>query len=596
MKQLVTSRSFHLLLEMKLILILVDPIKLGIAFRNVDDTLPDPSSSPTATAPSSGGTFSNPQSPVEEITSESNLPVVNEALSRIYYMGLPSKPSLIATTRPCPYGEPTGLEAYSVPKELRKLGDHPLAAAWESGLAAQLCRALTVSNVNWTSLDALRIVENNELSGPAIVWIGVEFGALSFEEGREVALNCRKFIDEHGINDYHVEIRESRVLRQAGNRFLNPGSIFDPTFSAREPYTATLGIPISAKDRPWAEGTGGFYLSAGGDDKNIYLVTARHVILPINIDDNVEYDRKNTSQRREEVVILGTSAFNDKLGNIEYGIRGQEHVVMDYTERIVLLKGMNDPVSVKTRERAEQELRAAEEGLGALKTLRNEITTHWTRKEQRVFGELLWAPPITFSTEPNHYTLDIAIIKIDTGKLDAENYLGNTINIGDKYTRQQFMDKIYLHRSSSTSFKYPADRLVRLKGQTPESVLFEPEMLDANGDPCLVVFMNGSKSGIVFGRANNVSSFTRQYVAGQYHQSREWPIFPTDTKVGPFSVVGDSGSCVADAFSRVGGILTGGSGATSSSDISYVTPISYIMKVLHNTKGFEHAHLNPVLD
>jgi hypothetical protein len=120
-------------------------------------------------------------------------------------------------------------------------------------------------------------------------------------------------------------------------------------------------------------------------------------------------------------------------------------------------------------------------------------------------------------------------------------------------------------------------------------------MLDADGYPCLVVFKNGAKTGTTIGKANNVSSYTRNYFASQYQESREWPVIPTNKQSGAFSKKGDSGSCVADAFSRVGGILTGGSGATESCDVTYFTPITFIMKVLHNTKTFAHAHLNPVL-
>ena len=100
---------------------------------------------------------------------------------------------------------------------------------------------------------------------------------------------------------------------------------------------------------------------------------------------------------------------------------------------------------------------------------------------------------------------------------------------------------------------------------------------------------------MTIGKANNVSSYTRSYLAGQYQESREWPVISTDKYSGAFSTKGDSGSSIADAFSRVGGILIGGSGATESFDVTYVTPISFIMKVLHNTAPFEHAHLNPAL-
>jgi hypothetical protein len=512
--------------------------------------------------------------------------VVTEALSKVYYKGLPSEPRLIATTKPGPFENPTGPEAYSVLKELRELGDHPLANAWDHGLADRLRRSLNTMRVNWTSLDALRIVEVGESSGPAIVWIGVEFGALSFEEGSVVALECRTLIDGYGIHDYHVEIRESRVMRQAGNRFFEPVPLADPTFNVRDPYTATLGIPISARDRPGTQGTGGFYISAGGNDKDIYLVTARHVVLPLE-DNNKEYERQNDSKAREDVVVLGASGFNEKLAVIDYKIRGQEFAITDAEERIESVKDVDGPESWAEREAAERDLQKAKNGLGALRPFRHEIATYWGPKEKRVFGELAWAPPIVLSTEPSQYTLDLAVIKIDAGKLDARNYRGNSINIGNKYTRQEFMDKVYQHPAGSTSFEFPYNRLVTLKDQVPKSAL------DANGEPCLVVFKNGAKTDTTLGKANNVSSYTRNYFAGQYQESREWPVIPMTS--GAFSAKGDSGSCVADIFNRVGGIITSGSGATDSSDVTYVTPISFILKVLRNTKRFEHAHLNPVL-
>lgn len=306
-------------------------------------------------------------------------------------------------------------------------------------------------------------LKSENLLGPAIVWIGVEFGALSFDEGSVVALNCRTFIDSYGIDDYHVEIRESRVMRQTGNRFLDPVPLSDPTFTAREPYTATLGIPISTKDRPWTEGTGGFYLNAGGDDKNVYLVTARHVVLPFDKDNNKEYQYQNDMKAPEDVVVLGTVGFNKKLAAIKYETRGQESAITDAEERIDSVEDMNDPESVAECKNAEQDLQNAKEGLKALRILCCDIETQWNTKEKRVFGKLVWAPPIALSTEPGQYTLDLAVIKIDADKLDANNYRGNSINIGNKYTRQQFMDKVYLHRTGPASFKFPANRLVTLQ-------------------------------------------------------------------------------------------------------------------------------------
>lgn len=53
--------------------------------------------------------------------------------------------------------------------------------------------------------------------------------------------------------------------------------------------------------------------------------------------------------------------------------------------------------------------------------------------------------------------------------------------------------------------------------------------------------------------------------------------------------------CVAEAYSRVGGILTGCAGATPSTDVTYVTSISFIMEAFHDTRLFKRAHLNPAL-
>ena len=74
--------------------------------------------------------------------------VVTEAVSKVYYKGLPSRPALIATTKPDPFEWPTGPEAWPVHKEIRELGDHSLASAWDNGLADCLRRGLNTMCVN----------------------------------------------------------------------------------------------------------------------------------------------------------------------------------------------------------------------------------------------------------------------------------------------------------------------------------------------------------------------------------------------------------------------------------------------------------------
>ncbi|KAF9074231.1 hypothetical protein BDP27DRAFT_1317521 [Rhodocollybia butyracea] len=537
--------------------------------------------------------------------------VVTDDISESYYKGLPSNPRLIATTHLSPIAPPSsgqmedqwGRDRWwpdsgrdTVLKEIRVLGDHPLASVWEIGLATSICQDLNKMCVNWTSLDALTIAKvGEESSGPATVWIGVESGALSYEEGSNVAYSILKCIlEQWHIQDCRVEIRESCVTRQIGNKFLNLVHVNHATFTARSPYTATLGSPISSKDTLWAEGTGGFYFSAGGNDSNIYLVTARHVVFPLGKDDNKEYEQTNDNKIREELVILGTSSFNEHLAALDREVKDKESVIADLKDWLLFLRDKDDPGSVKSLEMDGMKLQIEEVELKQLNLLRKDIAAEWEGAENRVFGELVWAPPIVLSTEPSRYTLDLAVIKIDPGMLDAENFLGNTVNLGKKYTFPELTEKVHLHSSSPPSFKIPVGhRLVTLEDQVPEDALFNPPMRDPAGGPCFIVFKNGGKTDITFGKANNVSSFTRTCVAGQYTESREWPVVATNQESGAFSAKGDSGSCVADVFGRIAGILTSGSGATESSDVTYVTPISFVMQVL--TKRFPQAHLNLTL-
>lgn len=112
--------------------------------------------------------------------------------------------------------------------------------------------------MEWTSTDVVRIGYVEESSGNVILWIGVKPDSLSYEQGIDMALQCKRLLLDYGINDVDVEIRQSEVIRSAGPQFLQPTFDIDPTVDVREPFTATLGITICAQSTPWAEGTGGF--------------------------------------------------------------------------------------------------------------------------------------------------------------------------------------------------------------------------------------------------------------------------------------------------------------------------------------------------
>src|SRR6266852_597688 len=91
------------------------------------------------------------------------------------------------------------------------------------------------------------------------------------EDGVEVATRCRSILSAHDIDDVHVEIRESEVIRSA--KLFKPAATSNPTVRAREPFSTALGLPFCAEVTPTIEGTGGFFISDSRNPGKIYLVT-----------------------------------------------------------------------------------------------------------------------------------------------------------------------------------------------------------------------------------------------------------------------------------------------------------------------------------
>ncbi|KZT04518.1 uncharacterized protein LAESUDRAFT_298724 [Laetiporus sulphureus 93-53] len=469
-----------------------------------------------------------------------NLPTLpsppSEKEAMFYYSGLPSGPRLVARTGTTPWKEPTGPEAYRKLKELGPVGNHPLCEVWGDGLALKVHDLLDTMKVKWTSIDVVRIKDVEESFAPVILWIGVLPASLSGEDGVVVASKCRELLVESGITDVDVEIRESVVTRWAAPKFPTSTYSFDSTVDVREPLTTTLGLPICAQSTPCADGTGGFFIAEGVNTKRLLLVTARHVIFPPDKNENKHFEHKNDSQPRHNVTLFGDAAFNKYLESIKAEIGG--------------------------------------------KVADKDVSTHWATPESRVLGHVILSPPINVGIDSSGegYTEDWAVIEIDASKVDASNFDGNAIDLGTRIPVYEFARMMHPNPRNAPSFEYPGDRLLRLKGTIPDEEMRHPTALDQNDEPCLVVIKRGITTGLTVGHANNICSYARNYDNDNAKISKEWAILPQDCKSGAFADKGDSGSVIVDALGRIGGLLTSGAGATPSADVTYATPISFLLK------------------
>jgi len=311
--------------------------------------------------------------------------------SKFFYYGIPSQPRLVARSSLDVWLEPTGPEAYFLPKESSPIGLHPLREIWEATVGPDMVLYLDSKGVEWTSLDPVRMGYASESSPPVIVWIGVVPGSLTAEKGVEVATQCRNILSAYNI-DIHVEIRESVVLRSAGPKMYEPVLTSHPTVRAREPFSTALGLPICAEAAPSFEGTGGFYVSDPSNSGKIYLVTARHVVFHPDKERNNLHQHLESSQRRN-VLLFGDAAIEKHITAIESEIGVNLNLIKLLERRLEGAKQRRENVAEAEKNQILPQLKGARKAIEALEELHAEVSK--TGKARRtVSSAMSFYPPL----------------------------------------------------------------------------------------------------------------------------------------------------------------------------------------------------------
>ncbi|KAF8588036.1 hypothetical protein K439DRAFT_1613794 [Ramaria rubella] len=234
----------------------------------------------------------------------------------------------------------------------------------------------------------------------------------------------------------------------------------------------------------------------------------------------------------------------------------------------------------------------ANKAMPALEKFHDYVTENWSQPSQRILGHIICSPPVALGAGTEGFTEDYAIVELDNSKFEKA-FMGNVIDIGVEISLEQFLLK--MSPRIDDHVPYPPDRLLQLQDLIQEDHMHNPDVLDINGEPCLFVIKNGNTTGVTIGRATGIFSFVRQYLDNNTHQtSMEWAILPYDNESGVFSAPGDSGSIIADGHGRIGGLLTGGAGETNASDVTYATPLFWLLPRIKGN-GFPNAHLYPKL-
>ena len=565
---------------------------------------------------------------------------VSELEATQYYWGLHSNPRLIARTGG-PWYPPFGPEAYPKAKELRSPGVHKLLDVWEDDFALKVHDILNQNLVNWSSTEIVRIAYVDQPEGNLILWIGVYTypNRLSYDVGMEVAVQCKRLLLSHHFCDVDVELRESNFVQSASPALLKPTDLIDPTAIVREPFTTTLGMSICAESSPGVEGTVGFFMAVNGVDK-LYGVTARHVLF--RKPENNDFERTKNSQPRHNVQLLSDAAFEEHLAFIQKEIDGQDIIIASQESRMTglivghgdigaqtthkdakdekwkakrgkkcpttLLQeikqkisspmsrflGRTDSETQAIHEDAKEEKSNAEKRKEGLTIFLQEIKQKWSSPQSRILGHVKFSPKIIVGAgnPEQQFTQDIAVFEVETSKITPANFPGNFIDLGTKYSEVEFTRKMHPNPANPHHFTWPGNRLLKLWGTIPMEEMRNPMMLDQNGDPCITVLKRGRTTNVTVGKVLRVIAYVRKYFTeDDTAVSKELAVIPLDKKSGPFSAKGDSGAVVVDGKGRIAGILTGGGGATDSCDVTYVTPIDFILGVIRQCKPLSDAFI-----
>jgi hypothetical protein len=134
---------------------------------------------------------------------------------------------------------------------------------------------------------------------------------------------------------------------------------------------------------------------------------------------------------------------------------------------------------------------------------------------------------------------------------------------------------MYPRSDSRKAFKYTEGLQLRINGIVSKELLANPDLLDDNDQPCLIVVKDGNTTDFTVGLATGMESFVLNDDTEE--ESIELAIFNYD-KTDVFSPKGDSGSFIADGIPRMVGLLHSGTskGGLERADITYATPIWWL--------------------
>ncbi|TEB30724.1 hypothetical protein FA13DRAFT_1764439 [Coprinellus micaceus] len=469
---------------------------------------------------------------------------VSKLEAYLYYHGVrgdrKSAPKLIYRTSTDTFSPPSGPSQDLRDMQLLTVHGHGKLSQdklWEV-IRDETARLLDRKHIKYTSVDLVRFRRSRH--GLATIWIGVLPDSTNGDAAFDSTQGILELLKKYEIDDIDIAYRESEAWFLAGPILYAPVNDVHPLKSVIDWGRLLLVCPSLGR---W----------------DLYGVTARHVLFP-DTEGNDLYRYTCafmsgilTTPPKKNVVLMGNRAFDDLLASIQALTGTLKNTVT------VLKKRVNTYA-----ERASGGNKQAEEDLAKYQNLDDSGPQEkdWSAVHNRVIGHVVWSPPITGLNPPHGYTCDVCVIK------------GNAIDLGARCGK--FMSLLYPRYVAPSEFDYPEDRLYLLETILAAAQISEPNSQDIKGNPTRFVIKRGHPTLTTVGRLNGFESRKRLYSLIGNFDSVEAAVYPYDNDSGPFSRGGDSGAAIVGANNDLVAQLTGGTGPTDSSDITYGTPIEWL--------------------
>ncbi|KAG9079917.1 hypothetical protein FRC06_007320 [Ceratobasidium sp. 370] len=504
----------------------------------------------------------------------------------LYYFGLRGDrhlgPKLVFRTSTDVFTPPTGPSPDPRITQLLGVHDHNKLGRdnlWAT-IRGEVVKLLDNRGIQHTSVDLARFrwdEENTDGSRKTVtsrvtIWVGVLPDSTTGDAAFESSQDILQLLEQHDIHDIDVAYRESVAQLLTGPELLVPVNDLHPLKEVMDWVTTALGLPIAGLKTLHMQGTLGFYFRV---DDDLYGVTARHVLFPV---DHGNSSYTYVAGPKKEVVLMGNRSFEHFLASIQAKIGNLNTTVTILEQHAALYERKADggnEQAARDLAATKDDVKNKKEVIEALKVFFVTMKKDWSKVNNRIIGQVVWAPPITGLNAPYGYTKDVCVIKLDKKKF-WPNFMGNVIDLGTEIDCGKFMSLMNPRYNAQCEFDYPEDRLFRLKGILTPAQISQPNNQDLKGDPVRFVIKRGHTTLTTIGRFTGFESHLRRYDLVGTLDSVEAAVYPYDNDSGPFSRGGDSGALIAGPGAEFTALLTGGTGLADSADITYGTPMHWL--------------------